>query len=440
MERLIAGDFERLAAGIHRLYRLMAWEIQQEVMIRLAGMENMSFSEQLSTQRLQSLMEQVNAHVANVGGEQQRRMFGHLHGVSQLAYNELFYEFEQVSGLVVDFTLLPTEVIDTIINMPIGNVRLSERLADGVIPELRNRLHELLLRGFSQGWGYQRMARDIAEVAAMSYRRSMTIARTEGHRVASMARQRSQEEASNRGIHLRKMWIATLDQRTRDPHQELDGQTVGVREHFEIDGMTALQPGMFGIAHMDINCRCRATSFIEGYEPLHRRDNETGEIIPYANYREWVANKSGNPQDSSLNGAGNGYNDGVGMDLQHFSTNHPPTGGFTSEVDYSNHVFNPGIRNDGATHLDYHFNKHVREFERAGFGVLTKEEYVRQAGEFLNSPVTERAPEYTNPSGSYYRMNFDTGEFAIAHRYLRTYFIREHDREEYWVDQQARRP
>lgn len=56
-------------------------------------------------------------------------------------------------------------------------------------------------------------------------------------------------------------WIATPDGRTRDEHWDLDGQIVKLTEPFHVEegpfaGATAMNPGGFGIAALDINCRC----------------------------------------------------------------------------------------------------------------------------------------------------------------------------------------
>ncbi|HEM4031005.1 TPA: hypothetical protein U1V77_001990 [Streptococcus suis] len=88
------------------------------------------------------------------------------------------------------------------------------------------------------------------------------------------------------------MWVATLDKRTRNTHQYLDGQQVGPEEYFEHNGLRTLQPHMFGIASEDCNCRCRTISRLKDDDtPLLRRDSETGEVVEYRNYREWEKNR-----------------------------------------------------------------------------------------------------------------------------------------------------
>lgn len=73
-------------------------------------------------------------------------------------------------------------------------------------------------------------------------------------------------------------WIATLDEKTREEHQEFDGKVWGVNE-------THPTPENY------ISCRCTLAPVIEGWKPSVRYVKETGETIKYVNYKEWLKNK-----------------------------------------------------------------------------------------------------------------------------------------------------
>ncbi|HEM4558366.1 TPA: hypothetical protein U1Z93_002271 [Streptococcus suis] len=215
----------------------------------------------------------------------------HLERVGKMAYNELFYEYEQTRS-AIQFALLPEEELKTIIETPVAGLRLSQRINDGVVSDLRKSIKSELTRSFVHGLSYQRTAKRLSELGSSSYRRALNITRTEAGRVSAIARQRSQKEAVDLGIEFKKMWVATLDKRTRNTHQHLDGQQVGPEEYFEHNGLRTLQPHMFGIASEDCNCRCRTISRLKDDDtPLLRRDSETGEVVEYRNYREWENKK-----------------------------------------------------------------------------------------------------------------------------------------------------
>lgn len=79
------------------------------------------------------------------------------------------------------------------------------------------------------------------------------IADTETHRIANTAALDTARYAGAKN----KTWVTMMDDRVRDSHDYLLGQTVGIDEDFYTwDGAHAPAPGMFGIPEEDCNCRC----------------------------------------------------------------------------------------------------------------------------------------------------------------------------------------
>ena len=79
------------------------------------------------------------------------------------------------------------------------------------------------------------------------------IAETESHRIANTA---ALEVAKKAGAKT-KTWVTMEDEKVRDPHQYLDGVTIGIDDEFiTYDGGHAQAPGLFGVPELDINCRC----------------------------------------------------------------------------------------------------------------------------------------------------------------------------------------
>ena len=91
---------------------------------------------------------------------------------------------------------------------------------------------------------------------AMSRMRSRVIARTEAHASANAA---TQEAAKATGLALKKEWISSQGSRTRDDHDDANGQVVAMNETFSIGGEALMFPGdPSGSAANVINCRCAA--------------------------------------------------------------------------------------------------------------------------------------------------------------------------------------
>lgn len=256
---------------------------------------------------MRALLHELDKSSVNLSKSLSEDIRGHLEATGKIAYNELFYEFESLNG-GINFALLKEEELKTIIDTPVANLKLSERLnrKQGVVPKFRENIKHDITRLFLHGEGYPVIAARIAEWGHSSFKRALNITRTEAGRVQAITRQKSQKEAHKLGIEFKKMWVATLDGRTRHNHQILDGEKVEPDEYFEINGHKALQPHMFGIASEDVNCRCRTISRLaEDDSPLLRQDNATGEVSEWKNYREWSALKT---VENSINKV---YNQGM---------------------------------------------------------------------------------------------------------------------------------
>jgi hypothetical protein len=83
------------------------------------------------------------------------------------------------------------------------------------------------------------------------------IIETESHRVYndSILDVGEQAEADTGGVS--KTWFTVGDDRVRETHEYLEGETVPVNERFyTFDGDSAMYPGGFALPQNNINCRC----------------------------------------------------------------------------------------------------------------------------------------------------------------------------------------
>lgn len=266
-------------------------DLKQALLVDYQRYEQLSSTEKLKLSRMTSLLEQLDKSTKELKQGFKTEINGHLESTGKIAYNELFYEYES-KNTAINFTMLKTEELKTIIETPVANYKLSERLNDGVAERLKSNIKSELTRVFLLGYSYKQTAARLAELGYSSYRRALNITRTEAGRVQAIARQKSQMEAMKLGIEFEKEWISTLDNRTRSDHAKLDGQRVKPNEDFEVSGLKAKQPHMFGVAAEDCNCRCRTVSRLKNDKSaLLRRDNKTGEVGQWKNYHDWASSK-----------------------------------------------------------------------------------------------------------------------------------------------------
>lgn len=128
------------------------------------------------------------------------------------------------------------------------------------------------------------------------------IARTETHRTANLGAYAAGQEAKSQGVDLKKMWIATLDTKTRPQHQRLDGVKLEYDEYFKIGSDKALMPGGFTQPANVINCRCTHVDIVGDIDPQIRRGRnpQTGqnEVFEFKTYDQW-AKDNGLKQDKN---------------------------------------------------------------------------------------------------------------------------------------------
>ncbi|MDA9472651.1 phage minor head protein [Enterococcus sp. 5H] len=293
LEALLKKQYASASDELKKAYGKSLKEIKNKVEYYMMQHSSLSYAQKLEVARLTSLMVQIENELDFLSDVQQQHVYKYLQSSGHVAYNELFYDFEQTHGFSIEFNLLNRDLIQTIIDTPIKGIKLSARLNDGVISTLKANLLSQLQIGLAQGKSYAEMAQALSDVADSSYKRAMTIMRTEAGRVQAVTRQKSQTEADNQGVEFEKVWSSTLSLATRDTHRALDGQAVKPNEKFKSpSGHAALQPHMFGVAKEDINCRCRTYSRVKGVKPELRRDNETKKVVKYRNYKEWEKGRS----------------------------------------------------------------------------------------------------------------------------------------------------
>ena len=119
---------------------------------------------------------------------------------------------------------------------------------------LKTNVRMEISRGIAQSLSYQEIARNIKNTTNVDYNKTLRIAKTEGHRIQCESAYNVQVRAKQKGATIVKQWDSTLDSRTRESHQKLDGEIVNVNEKFS-NGL--LYPGdSNGSASEVVNCRC----------------------------------------------------------------------------------------------------------------------------------------------------------------------------------------
>ena len=122
-------------------------------------------------------------------------------------------------------------------------------------------VRKLIERGLVEGLSIDEIAGQLEASKLWDPYRARTIARTEATRSVNGAAVEAYKVAEKYGLTVNKQWLSSRDDKVRPSHQELDATAaIDSNSYFETTFESAIvqadSPGTFGIAGMDINCRC----------------------------------------------------------------------------------------------------------------------------------------------------------------------------------------
>lgn len=211
------------------------------------------------------------------------------------ALNHNFGTYLVELGAKVDtsYTLYNRDVVKRILTknpdlLPPPGKRVSRRIMQGLdVRWNRQQVQSVMLQGILQGKSIPDIATHLAETvgdrdrkAAIRNARTMTTGAENAGRIDSFNR------ASEMGIKQKKVWMATLDNRTRESHRELDGEERDIDEPFSNGLMYPGDPT--GDPGEVYNCRCTMLQQFEGFETdLFDTSQRNTDHFDYGSYEAW---------------------------------------------------------------------------------------------------------------------------------------------------------
>lgn len=201
------------------------------------------------------------------------------------------YLLEHEAGMDLTFGIYDSAAVTRLIREQPQLLPRREVDADKDLAWNQKNIANAVTQGIIQGESIPDIAARIARDTARANDASMTrYARTAMTGAQNAGRMEVMRESQDMGIKVKKLWIATMDERTRPAHQDLDGQTANVNEPFDSSLGPIMYPGDPGADESNTwNCRCTLGYEYEEYPSSGpRRDNMTGEEIEDMDYEEWL--------------------------------------------------------------------------------------------------------------------------------------------------------
>lgn len=211
------------------------------------------------------------------------------------------YELETMTGIA--FNIYDEQ---TIKNLMLGNNQVEFKVTK-TNPKRdyewnKKRIDSELISGILQGKHPTKIASGFMSVMKSNQSAAIRNARTAVTSAQNAGRQASYEQAVEMGIEVQKEWMATLDNRTRDSHQDMDGVRVDYNDLFPNGLEYPADPN--GAPAEVYNCRCTMRAILPKYnastslDRAYKKDghrefdsNDNAKTVSGVNYNQWIGKK-----------------------------------------------------------------------------------------------------------------------------------------------------
>lgn len=180
------------------------------------------------------------------------------------------YDQKTIARLIAaDPRLLPMPTVNKYANLDWYQKKLNSAITQGIlhgdsIPDIAKQLNSVTQSGMAAATRNARTAITGAECAG----------RDESYRMAQ-----------SDGVELVRVWLATLDGRTRHSHAAIDKEERDVNEAFSNGCMHPGDPN--GPPAEVYNCRCTIVGRVKGYEKYHQRGKYGNGKLGDETYEQW---------------------------------------------------------------------------------------------------------------------------------------------------------
>lgn len=177
------------------------------------------------------------------------------------------------SSMGINYKILRPEFIESVLKANFEDMTYSDRIWRNH-RRLADKLYEVIGRGITDGTSIQKLGKEVKDVFGTSAYEAHRLVRDQMARVISQAQDEIYRAC---GVVQELLFVATLDDRTSEICQGLDGNRYKLTDNY---------PKIPQDTH--IMCRSCYVPIISGeWNPRTRRDNITKTNIEYTDYKSW---------------------------------------------------------------------------------------------------------------------------------------------------------
>lgn len=264
MEREISALYDKAVRDMLKKQQTFmdGYEKEYPKMKKLCDEGTLSKSDFIEWTREQAIKERwygdmtttLAVHAVNTDQMAASIINGYIPGIYASNFNWGTYTIEHGTGIDTMFTIYDKATVERLIR---DNPDLIPSVGLNVTKDAnwnRQKFTSAITQGILQGESIDGISARLQNVLKMDENTALRWARTATTAAENGGRADSYKRAEDMGINLKKMWLATLDGRTRDSHRHLDRVSVPLDEAFDNRCEYPGDPG--GPIQEIANCRC----------------------------------------------------------------------------------------------------------------------------------------------------------------------------------------
>lgn len=237
-----------------------------------------------------TMVDQLARDLANTSNIARSIIDGHIPEVYALNHNWATWYTEKQAEISTSYALYDRQTVEKLIRekpdlIPAISPKTERLIAEGTLIRWnKEKINGEILQGILQGEDINTIADRLQNVTTMNRNASIRNARTMMTSAQNAGRIDAFKRAESMGIELKKVWLATLDGRTRHSHRQLDGEEQDVNDRFSNGCLYPADPR--GAAKEVYNCRCTLINKVVGIEydvKTMERNSKLGSM----SYNEW---------------------------------------------------------------------------------------------------------------------------------------------------------
>lgn len=217
----------------------------------------------VNNQRYQAMVDETAAKISHINEVAVDYVNGNMPKIYTVNYNQ--FGSEQISGY--SFSLVNEHAVKELATKDKALLPKKKINVPKDIKWNEKKINSQMMQGILQGESIPKMAKRLQSVVDMNKVSSIRNARTMTTSAENKGRQDSYQKATDDGVIMEREWVATLDERTRAAHAELNGSRVNVDEAFDSEYGPIMYPGDPNADPANVyNCRCSIRAHVKGFK------------------------------------------------------------------------------------------------------------------------------------------------------------------------------